>query len=474
MALKRVLYFVFIFAVVKYAVASISFSGVDIKNMKDKYHQIKSNNNIKENINNLFLKELKKANYMNNNVIILSTSRYYYNYRHTTNILIAYDYLKNVGDNINKNILLMVPFDHTCDCRNILHGTIYKNHNQIKSNSLKDNTLDENLYKNINIDYKNNNIYDIQLRRVIRHRYDGFMPYKTRLYTTVNKEKNLIIYMTGHGGEKFLKIQEFNIISSAEFKLYLQELIIKQIYKSIFVIIETCRGYSFYNDILYFLNKNKINNIFLLASSNPSENSYSLFSSGYLGVSTIDRFTNYFFTYLDNISKTNLNEQHKNVNSFLMHSVMNYLKTKYIISTPTVNKSNFNVSSLVHSKNIIFYNSNLLLIAKDQDITGDHIINTTNYDNKQYQNNNNTLNFQNTCLGDLTLCKHMKNKIYTYMATLYMHMSYYNNMDLFEKKENFFNNYYFTYKNIDIEYLTKIIIIAFLVLFIMLNFLIQP
>uniref|UniRef100_A0A8C9GPA4 GPI-anchor transamidase n=1 Tax=Piliocolobus tephrosceles TaxID=591936 RepID=A0A8C9GPA4_9PRIM len=474
MALKRALYFVFIFAVVKCVVASVYFSGVDIKNMKDKYHQIKSSSNIKENINNLFLTELKKTNYMNNNVIILSTSRYYFNYRHTTNVLTAYDYLKNIGDNVDKNILLMVPFDQACDCRHILHGTIFKNYDHTTNNKSKNKTIDENLYEHVNIDYKNDNVNDIQIKRVIRHRYDGFMPYKSRLYTTGNKEKNLFIYMTGHGGDKFLKVQEFNVISSAEFNLYLQELIIKQIYKFIFVIIETCRGYSFYNDILYFLNKNKINNIFLLSSSNPTENSYSLFSSSYLGVSTVDRFTYYFFTYLENISKTNSNGQHKNVNSFLMYNIINYLKTKHIISTPTLNKSNFNVTSFVHNKNIIFYNSNLLLISKDQDINDDHTFHTINYDNKQNQNNNNQLKFQNTCLGDLTLCKHVKNKIYTYMATLYMHMSYYNNMDLFEKNEFYYNNYYFTYKNIDIEYLTKIIIIAFLVLFIMLIFLIQP
>ncbi|CRH00159.1 GPI-anchor transamidase, putative [Plasmodium relictum] len=451
----------FILVAVKCVIASVNFTGLDTKNIKGKYKELESSFK-KENTNKLFLNELKKSNYKNINVIALSTSRHYFNYRHTSNLLIAYKYLKNLGDIMDKNILLMIPFDQACDCRNIIEGTIFKEYEEFPGENIDGKKENPNLYKNLDIDYKNNNVRDEQIRRVIRHRYDGFTPQKNRLYTNGDKKKNLFIYMTGHGGVNFLKIQEFNIMSSSEFNLYIQELLIKNIYKYIFVIIDTCQGYSFYDDVLKFIYKNKINNVFLLSSSNRTENSYSLFSSKYLSVSTVDRFTYNFFNYLENIYRIYPTEPHKSAKSFSLYNILNYLKTQDIISEPTINNSNFSSSTFLHDKNILFYNSNLLIISRD--------LYESEYKQGYMKKKEERLSFQNICLGDLSFCGHIKSNIYRNMISLYENRSYYSVTETYLDEETYFTDYYFTSKAVDTNYSIKILLVLFFILLFILFF----
>jgi phosphatidylinositol glycan class K len=62
--------------------------------------------------------------YENNFYVILSTSKFFFNYRHSLNAIIFYQYLKSRGIN-DDNILLMVPTDHACSSKNAFPGTLY-------------------------------------------------------------------------------------------------------------------------------------------------------------------------------------------------------------------------------------------------------------------------------------------------------------------------------------------------------------
>ncbi|CAD2104320.1 GPI-anchor transamidase, putative [Plasmodium vinckei] len=451
---------IYLLVAIKCVIGSIYFSGVDIKNIKSKYDEIKNSNN-KKYINEIILKEFKKNNYINSNVIALSTSRHYFNYRHTANLLIAYKYLKNNGDIMDKNILLMLPFDQACNCRNIIEGTIFKNYEKFPNEYLNKN-MEKNLYNKLNIDYKNDNINDDQLRKVIRHRYNSFTPSKNRLYTNEYNEKNLFIYITGHGGVNFLKIQEFNILSSSEFNLYIQELLIKNIYKYIFVVIDTCQGYSFYDDILSFINQNKIKNVFLLSSSDRNENSYSFFSSKYLSVSTVDRFTYNFFDYMENIHQMQSKEIYKNLKLFSLQNILNYLKTKNLMSHPSINNSKFNVSSFLHDQNVIFYDSSMLFPK----IFFSKLNNNTNDPN----NNHDNIHSEHTCFGYLGICDHIKSQIYLNMESLYHDRSYYSNDDVHNNYEFYFTDICSNFKYFDIYYMAIFLILLFFILLFLILF----
>lgn len=417
---------------------SINFSGLDTKNVRNNYRELLKNGNKKDINDVLFLEEYAKSNYTSVNVIAASTSRYFYNYRHTTNLLTAYNYVKECGDVMEKNLVLMVPFDQACDCRNIKAGTIftkYKNSITESIDEIEEKKL--NQYRNVHADYKNDNVRELHLRAVMRHRYSGFMPKRSRLPIYEEKKKNLFLYLTGHGGSNYLKIQEYNIISSSEFSLYIQELLIKNYYKFIFVIIDTCQGYSFYDVLLHYIKRKGIKNVFLLSSSDRVQNSISLFSSGYLSVSTIDRFTYNFFQYLENIYKVhNPNEAHKNVKHFSMSYMLNYLSTRAILSTPTINNPRFNLTMFLHDKNIIFYNSNPLLIEKE--------IYDFEYNASDIQKKDDRIEFRKICLSNLFKCDHLKKSIHENATTFYEHRNYYYNYKNYVKTPSYFTDYVFT------------------------------
>jgi len=64
--------------------------------------------------------------YSNNVYILLSSSKFYFNYRHSTNVLMVYEYLKDKGIT-DDQIILMIPSDHGCNPKNLFPGTIYHN-----------------------------------------------------------------------------------------------------------------------------------------------------------------------------------------------------------------------------------------------------------------------------------------------------------------------------------------------------------
>ena len=59
--------------------------------------------------------------YSNNVYILLSASKFYFNYRHTLNVMIMYKYLKDNGIT-DDQILLMLPTDHGCSAKNPFPG----------------------------------------------------------------------------------------------------------------------------------------------------------------------------------------------------------------------------------------------------------------------------------------------------------------------------------------------------------------
>ena len=59
--------------------------------------------------------------YKNNFYILLSSSKFYFNYRHSSNVMIFYKYLKERGITDDR-ILLMLPENHVCNARNPMKG----------------------------------------------------------------------------------------------------------------------------------------------------------------------------------------------------------------------------------------------------------------------------------------------------------------------------------------------------------------
>lgn len=95
-------------------------------------------------------------------VVIVSTSRYWLNYRHTANALAIYATVKRLGYH-DSNILLMLPDDMACNGRSSYPGQIFHE----SSHSL-------NLYSpDIEVDYRGHEVTADSFLRLLTGRVDG-------------------------------------------------------------------------------------------------------------------------------------------------------------------------------------------------------------------------------------------------------------------------------------------------------------
>jgi phosphatidylinositol glycan class K len=88
----------------------------------------------------------------------------------------------------------MIPTDHGCNPKNVFPGTLY-NRKEHQFNWL---------CKDIEIDYKAEDLTEDAILNLLRGRYSEFFPASKRLKT--NSQSKIFLYFNGHGGQNFFKI----------------------------------------------------------------------------------------------------------------------------------------------------------------------------------------------------------------------------------------------------------------------------
>ncbi|KAA0191640.1 hypothetical protein HAZT_HAZT006823 [Hyalella azteca] len=147
----------------------------------------------------------------NNWAVLVDTSRFWFNYRHVANVLSMYRSVKRLGIP-DSQILLMVADDMACNPRNPRPATVFNNaHQHI------------NVYgEDVEVDYRG---YEASLAvdlgpylenfvRLLTGRLSPSTPRSKRLLT--DDGSNVLLYMTGHGGDGFLKFQDSEEITNVE------------------------------------------------------------------------------------------------------------------------------------------------------------------------------------------------------------------------------------------------------------------
>jgi len=144
---------------------------------------------------------LVEAEHTSNWAVPVSTSRFWFNYRHLANVLSLYRTVKRLGIP-DSQIILMLPDDMACNPRNAFRGTVYNN---------ADRALD--LYgDNIEVDFRGYEVTVENFMRILTDRVRDEMPRSKRLLT--DDRSNILVYMTGHRGNEFLKFQDAEEISA--------------------------------------------------------------------------------------------------------------------------------------------------------------------------------------------------------------------------------------------------------------------
>jgi len=217
----------------------------------------------------------------NNWAVLVCTSRFWFNYRHISNVLGMYRTVKRLGIP-DSQIILMLADDMACNPRNIYPGEIFNNQNH-----------KINLYgENIEVDYRGYEVNVENLIRILTGRHEPVTPRSKRLLT--DDRSNILIYLSGHGGDEFLKFQDVEEISSHDLADAFEQMFEKRRYNEILFMVDTCQANTLFKQFYS-------PNILSIGSSGFGENSYSHHSDNFLGLAVIDRFTYYTLEFFENV-----------------------------------------------------------------------------------------------------------------------------------------------------------------------------
>ncbi|KAG2200160.1 hypothetical protein INT47_012441, partial [Mucor saturninus] len=227
--------------------------------------------------------EFESAIYFSNTSFVC-TSRFWFNYRHVANTLSMYRTVKRLGIP-DSNIILMLADDVSCNPRNKYPATVYNNANRL---------LD--LYgDNVEVDYRGYEVTVENFIRMLTGRVSPDTPRSKRLLS--DDRSNILVYMTGHGGDEFLKFQDAEEISAYDLADSFKQMSEKKRYNEILFMIDTCQANTMYSKI-------NSTNILATGSSKLDESSYSHHTDYDIGVAVIDSFTYYNLEFLEKVDQT--------------------------------------------------------------------------------------------------------------------------------------------------------------------------
>jgi len=268
-----------------------------------------------------------QSGHTNNWAVLVCASRYWYNYRHIANTLSVYRSVKRLGIP-DSQIVLFLADDMACNGRNGEPGAVYNHKNKL---------LD--LYGNdVEVDFRGEEVTVQNVIRLLTGRQDKNTPRSRRLNT--DSKSNVLFYLTGHGGEDFLKFQDDEEISAYELADAFEQMHQKKRFNEFLFIIDTCQAASMIRSAYSpgFVG---------FASSMVGEDSLSHHVDMGLGVYMVDRFTFHLLEFLETVkpnSKKKLSELKK------------VCPTSQCISTP-VNKFNMSPERQRTAKVIDFFGS---------------------------------------------------------------------------------------------------------------------
>jgi phosphatidylinositol glycan class K len=252
----------------------------------------------------------------------VDTSRFWFNYRHSGNALSIYWTVKKMGIP-DSQILLFLADDMACNPRNVFPGAVYN-----------DEYHALNLYGgDVQVDYRGYEVNVENFLRVLSGRQEQDTPRSRRLLS--DSRSNIMIYMTGHGGNEFLKFQVSFRFISLHFVSFCSCVILTCVQDSeevtsrdIADVFAQMHEKRRFNELLFLVDSCQSTtmssrfytaNVLGIGSSRIAENSYSHITDRVIGLSMLDRLTFAtleFFKRIDANSNATLEQLLSSYNPF--------------------------------------------------------------------------------------------------------------------------------------------------------------
>lgn len=259
----------------------------------------------------------------NNWAVLVCTSRFWFNYRHMANTLSLYRTVKRLGIP-DERIILMLADDMACNARNKYPAQVFNNENHRL-----------NLYgDNVEVDYRGYEVTVENFLRVLMGRHENAVPRSKRLLS--DEGSHILLYMTGHGGDEFLKFQDSEELQSHDLADAVKQMKEKRRFKELLIMVDTCQAATLFSQL-------HSPGVLAIGSSMKGENSYSHHLDSDVGVSVVDRFTFYtlaFFERLNMYNNASLSSLFNSYNPNLLLSTAYYrtdLYQRWLEEVPVTN-----------------------------------------------------------------------------------------------------------------------------------------
>ncbi|XP_061340527.1 uncharacterized protein LOC133287006 [Gastrolobium bilobum] len=270
----------------------------------------------------------------NNWAVLVCTSRFWFNYRHMANTLSLYRTVKRLGIP-DERIILMLADDMACNARNKYPAQVFNNENHRL-----------NLYgDNVEVDYRGYEVTVENFLRVLTGRHETAVPRSKRLLS--DEGSHILLYMTGHGGDEFLKFQDSEELQSHDLADAVKQMKEKRRFKELLIMVDTCQASTLFSQL-------HSPGVLAIGSSMKGENSYSHHLDSDVGVSVVDRFTFYtlaFFERLNMYDNASLSSLFNSYNPKLLMSTAYYRMDLYQRHLEEVPVTNFfgSVMETIHT-----------------------------------------------------------------------------------------------------------------------------
>ncbi|XP_019165621.1 PREDICTED: putative GPI-anchor transamidase [Ipomoea nil] len=313
----------------------------------------------------------------NNWAVLVCTSRFWFNYRHMANTLSLYRTVKRLGIP-DERIILMLADDMACNARNKYPAQVFNNENHRL-----------NLYgDNVEVDYRGYEVTVENFFRVLTGRHEAAVPRSKRLLS--DEGSHILVYMTGHGGDEFLKFQDAEELQSHDLADAVKQMKEKRRFKELLIMVDTCQAATLFSQL-------HSPGVLAIGSSKKGENSYSHHLDSNVGVSVIDRFTFYtlaFFERVNMYSNASLSSLFNSYNPNLLMSTAYYRTDLYPRLLEEVPVTNFfgSVMETIHTDSAYkTFSTERATIKKPVD-QSDHYIRRTlsSFDDQEQTSDSNT------------------------------------------------------------------------------------
>jgi len=141
----------------------------------------------------------------------------------------------------------------------------------------------------IDIDYHGLDVTAASFAQVMTGRHDRGTPARRRMDS--DEASNILLYMTGHGGDGFLKFHDVEEMGAEDVARIINDMAVRRRYKEMLVFIDTCQAETIFELIT-------APRVTVVSSSQRGENSYASSTNSSIGVPPSDRFTLSIVHYL--------------------------------------------------------------------------------------------------------------------------------------------------------------------------------